>query len=56
MTDKILYVVSVDSCENCPGGVREQYGLYRCKHDTDVVFRQNHDMGVPKQCPMRVNK
>jgi len=49
----VLYKILVDSCETCPGGNRELYGIYRCKHDTEIVFRQNIDMGVPANCPMR---
>jgi len=53
MTEKVIYRVPVDSCEHCPGGVKEQYGLYRCKHNIEITFKQNSDMGVPEQCPMR---
>lgn len=53
MTDKILYTIEVDSCETCPGSIREQKGVYRCRHDTTIEFRQNVDMGVPAMCPMR---
>ena len=54
MTEKILYWVPVDSCESCPGHIIEQHGLFRCKHDTEVTFQQNKDMGVPKGCPKRM--
>lgn len=53
MTENILYWVPVDSCEHCPGGIKELYGLFRCKHDTTVTFQQNRDMGVPAGCPKR---
>jgi hypothetical protein len=53
MTDKILYFKYIDSCETCPEGQREQYGKIRCKEDTEVVFTQNKDMGVPENCPFR---
>jgi len=50
----IVYHCEVDSCENCPGSLREPYGLYRCKHNTEVTFKQNQDMGIPATCPMRI--
>lgn len=56
MTDKILYTVEVDSCETCPGSIRELKGKFRCKEDTSVEFQQNKDMGVPQGCPFRKRK
>ena len=53
MTEKIVYFCEVDSCESCPGSIKEQRGVFRCKHNTEIVFRQNMDMGVPKECPKR---
>jgi hypothetical protein len=49
----VTYKVEVDSCETCPGAIREQHGIFRCKHNTEITFRQNQDMGVPAACPMR---
>jgi hypothetical protein len=54
MIEKILYWCPVDSCETCPGALKEQHGVFRCKHDTTIVFRQNQDMGIPKDCPKRM--
>jgi hypothetical protein len=53
MSDKITYYCDVDSCETCPGALREPYGIFRCKHDTEIIFKQNSDMGVPANCPKR---
>jgi hypothetical protein len=67
MSEKVLYYEWVDSCETCPGSIPENMaaqghrvgtmhvkeGKWRCKHDTNIVFQQNRDMGVPKDCPMR---
>jgi hypothetical protein len=53
MSEKIIYWEEVDSCEHCPGGIKENYGKFRCKHDTEITFQQNRDMGVPAACPKR---
>jgi hypothetical protein len=51
----VLYWELVDSCETCPGALKEhQKGKYRCKHDTEIIFQQNVDMGVPENCPKRM--
>jgi hypothetical protein len=56
MTDKVIIFYPVDSCETCHFSQREQYGKFRCKEDTDVVFTQNKDNGVPADCPFRKRK
>lgn len=56
MTEKIVVWMLVDSCEACPMSTREQYGKFRCKEDTGVVFTQNQDMGIPQDCPFRKRK
>jgi hypothetical protein len=67
MSEKVLYWEYVDSCEHCPGSVPEgpfmqghrpgtmhmKAGQFRCKHDTNIVFQSNKDMGVPETCPKR---
>jgi hypothetical protein len=51
--DKILYCIEVNSCETCPGRIKELYGVYRCSHNTEITFQQNRDMGIPAACPKR---
>ena len=53
MTEKIQYIIDVDSCETCPGGLKEPHGLYRCKHNIFVEFKQNQQTGIPDGCPFK---
>ena len=54
MNEKVLYFKYIDSCESCPGAMREHpKGLYRCSEDVNIEFQQNRDMGVPAACPFR---
>lgn len=53
MTETIIYWEPVNSCEGCPGTIREMHETYRCKHDVSIVFKSNRDMGVPATCPKR---
>lgn len=58
MTEKIIIWQEVDSCETCHLKKRE-YGAhvtFRCTEDTSIVFVQNTDVGVPKDCPFRKRK
>ena len=53
MTESVIIFYPVNSCEMCHFANREQYGKFRCKEDTGVVFTQNVDMGIPQGCPYR---
>jgi hypothetical protein len=58
MTGKVIVFYEVDSCETCHFRQRE-YGAqvtFRCKEDTNIVFVQNKDSGVPQNCPFRKRK
>ena len=56
MTESVIIFYEVHSCEMCHFGHREQYSKIRCGEDTNVVFTQNADMGIPKDCPFRKRK
>jgi hypothetical protein len=53
MSDKVTIFYQADSCETCHFSQREQYGKFRCKENTEIVFVQNKDIGVPADCPFR---